>query len=152
MLLKFISKSMRAIGVFILFSYSVTSLFFGLIVKDFDPSSLLGKVADYSVSFDNKFYDFRMKRHLDPKFMSKDITIINIDDYSLQKIGSWPLPRSIHAQMIRKLNHFGAKVIGLDIIFPEKSPVCGVSSPDKDFAKAIEEFSTSCNAAKIACL
>jgi adenylate cyclase len=136
---------MRAIGVFLLFSYSVTSLFFGLIVKDFDPSSLLGKVADYSVSFDNKFYDFRMKRHLDPKFMSKDITIINIDDYSLQKIGSWPLPRTIHAQMIRKLNHFGAKVIGLDIIFPEKSPVCGVSSPDKDFAKAIEEFQSSGN-------
>ena len=43
---------MRAIGVFLLFSYSVTSLFFGLIVKDFEPSSLLGKVADYSVSFD----------------------------------------------------------------------------------------------------
>ena len=111
-------------------------------MRDIDPNTFWGKIADYSVSFDSKFYDFRMKKHLNPNFVSKNVAIINIDDYSLQKIGSWPLPRTVHAKMIRKLNTFGAKVIGLDIIFPEKAPVCGTASPDEDFATAIAEFQT----------
>jgi adenylate cyclase len=128
--------------VLLIFSFSVTSIISSLLSRDIDSNTFWGKIADYSVSFDSRFYDFRMKKHLDPKFVSKNVAIINIDDYSLQKIGSWPLPRTVHAKMIRKLNTFGAKVIGLDIIFPEKAPVCGTAAPDEDFAKAIEEFQT----------
>lgn len=78
-----------------------------------------------------------MKDHLDPNFKSKDIVLLRIDDESLQKIGTWPLRRSIHAQYLKKLQHFGAKVVAMDIMFPEKSPT---PEDDTAFAEAIKEF------------
>lgn len=140
MLSKLITKPLRPLGLFLIFIFSALSIIWSLMLRDLDSSKLLGKIADYTVSFDNRFYDFRMKEAMDPKFVSENITIVNIDDYSLQKIGSWPIPRTVHAQMIRKLKHFGATVVGLDIMFPEKAPVCGETSPDDDLAQAISEF------------
>ena len=140
MLLKFITKSLRPLGLFLIFAFSVMCIFWSLFLRDLDSGTILGKIADYSVAFDNRFYDFRMKSLLDPNFVSKDIVIVNIDDYSLQNIGSWPIPRTIHAQMLRKLKHFGVKVVGMDVMFPEKSPVCGGSSPDNVFSDAISDF------------
>ena len=81
-----------------------------------------------------------MKALLDPNFKSKEITLIKIDDYSLQKIGSWPIPRTVHAEMIDQLGHFGAKVVGLDIFYPERSPDFGKISPDKVFVNSIKNF------------
>lgn len=43
------------------------------------------------------------------------IAIIAIDDQSIEKIGRWPWPRSILANMIKKLSKVKAKVIGLKI-------------------------------------
>ncbi|MBA2406203.1 MAG: CHASE2 domain-containing protein, partial [Bdellovibrionales bacterium] len=126
-------------GLFIIFAFSVMSIFWTMVLRDIDPETFWGKIADYSVSFDNRFYDFRMKALLDPKFVSKDIAIVNIDDYSLQKIGTWPIPRTVHAKVLRKLKHFGVKVVGMDIMFPEKAPVCGGSSPDDVFAEALRD-------------
>ena len=127
-------------GLFLIFAFSVMSIFWSLFLRDLDSGTILGKIADYSVAFDNRFYDFRMKSLLDPNFVSEDIVIVSIDDYSLQNIGSWPIPRTIHAQMLRKLKHFGVKVVGMDVMFPEKSPVCGGSSPDNVFSDAISDF------------
>ena len=81
-----------------------------------------------------------MKSLLDPNFKSKEITLIKIDDYSLQKIGSWPIPRTIHAEMIDQLSHFGAKVVSLDIFYPERSPDFGKISPDKVFVNSLKNF------------
>ncbi len=94
----------------------------------------------YTRSFEDKFYDYRKKTLLDPNFKSKDITLIKIDDYSLEKIGFWPIPRTYHAKMIDNLAHFGAKVVAMDILYPEKSPQQGKISPDKILAKSIENF------------
>jgi adenylate cyclase len=47
------------------------------------------------------------------------IRIINIDDKSLKKIGQWPWPRTIVAQMIDRLAAAGAAVIAFDIDFAE---------------------------------
>ena len=48
-----------------------------------------------------------------------DLIIVAIDDESLSRIGRWPWPRSVHAQLVRRLHADGAKVIGLDILFVE---------------------------------
>lgn len=140
MLTKLITKTLRPLGVFLIFAFSGMSIFWTLLLRDIDPDTFWGKIADYSVSFDNRFYDFRMKSQLDPNFVSEHIAIVNIDDYSLQKIGTWPIPRTVHAQMLKKLKTFGVKVVGLDIMFPEAAPVCGENSPDTEFANAITEF------------
>ena len=47
------------------------------------------------------------------------VRVIAIDDESLGKLGQWPWSRTVLAQLIDQLNAMGAKVIALDLIFPE---------------------------------
>jgi adenylate cyclase len=47
------------------------------------------------------------------------VRIVDIDEESLQKIGQWPWPRSILADLVDKLAADNAAVIGFDIVFPE---------------------------------
>jgi adenylate cyclase len=56
-------------------------------------------------------------------------------------LGTWPIPRRLHAKMINQLEHFGTKVVALDITYPEKAPVCGPDNPDIEFGKALHQFS-----------
>ena len=48
------------------------------------------------------------------------IAIIDIDEKSLEELGAWPWPRHVIAEMIDLLNENGAKLIGLNILFPEE--------------------------------
>lgn len=56
-----------------------------------------------------------------PHAYDPSITIVAIDDASLGKIGRWPWPRRVHADLIKKLSDAGATVIGYDVNFPEVS-------------------------------
>src|SRR6516164_2827119 len=47
------------------------------------------------------------------------IRVVDIDDESLGKIGQWPWPRTIVAQLVDKLRETGAAVIAFDIDFAE---------------------------------
>ncbi len=47
------------------------------------------------------------------------IRIVDIDDRSLAKIGQWPWPRTIVAQLVDKLAKAGAAVVAFDIDFAE---------------------------------
>ncbi len=111
---------------------------------EIDQKNVIDKILafthNYSRSFEERFYDYRLKSTIDPNFKSKEITLITIDDFSLQKIGSWPLPRTIHAKMIDQLSQFGAKVVGLDIFFPERSPYYGKVSPDAILSESIKNY------------
>lgn len=63
------------------------------------------------------------------------IIIVAIDYESLQRVEHrWPWPRSIHAQLIRKLSQAGARVVAFDVLFLDADPV-----HDADLAKAAEE-------------
>ena len=51
-----------------------------------------------------------------------EIVIIAIDEPSFAEISrQWPWPRSIHARLIEHLNKGGARVIGFDVLFAERS-------------------------------
>ncbi len=128
---------------FVIFLFAVACIFGSIFVRDIDNSTFFSKFLDYTVSFENRFYDFRMKSHLDPDFKSQKIVLVKIDDYSLQNLGSWPIPRTDHAKMIDKLRTFGAKVVALDILFPEKSPQLKNLSPDEVLARSIKNFQGS---------
>lgn len=56
-----------------------------------------------------------------PPPIADDVVLIAIDETSLQQLGSWPWPRSTHAELIRKLDAAGAKTIVFDVLFPEPS-------------------------------
>ena len=70
--------------------------------------------------WERKFYDYKfaIRGEMDPP---DDIVIIGVDDDSMKELGRWPWPRSIIAKGIENLAKAGAKVIGVDIIFPEES-------------------------------
>ena len=47
------------------------------------------------------------------------IVIVAIDEKSLQTLGRWPWSRSLHAELINRLQKTGSNVIGLDLLFSE---------------------------------
>jgi adenylate cyclase len=58
-------------------------------------------------------FGMRGKRAVDPR-----IVIVGIDDKTLQTIGSYPLPRSDYALLVRQLKQSGARVVSFDVTFP----------------------------------
>jgi adenylate cyclase len=52
--------------------------------------------------------------------LQSSVAIIDIDDRSLAAVGRWPWPRVKMANLITQLQKYGAVVIVLDMIFPEK--------------------------------
>ncbi|MGC5325865.1 CHASE2 domain-containing protein [Brevibacillus sp. SYSU BS000544] len=50
-----------------------------------------------------------------------NIVIVGIDDYSLENLGRWPWPRSIHADLVERIAQSGPKAIGLDLLLTEAS-------------------------------
>ncbi|MFH1077701.1 MAG: adenylate/guanylate cyclase domain-containing protein [Patescibacteria group bacterium] len=56
-----------------------------------------------------------------PRQADTSIIIVAIDDASLGKIGRWPWPRSIHAELIRILAEARPSAIAYDVNFPESS-------------------------------
>lgn len=65
-----------------------------------------------------------------------DIVIIDIDDKSISKLGRWPWPRSLHAQLLDKLTKAQSKAVVFDVLFPELDE----NHPESDlsFTRAIK--------------
>jgi adenylate cyclase len=97
-------------------------------------------VAKYAEVLENKFYDFRFLRARDKEVKSKKISLVHIDDLSLEKIGRWPWSRNVWVEVIEKLQNFGAKVVSFDIFFSEPEVACNAQSPDEILAQAIKKF------------
>ena len=65
-------------------------------------------------------YDAETRFSQGQKRDSSEIALIDIDDKSFSKLGSWPWPRDLIAEMIDNLTQGGAKLIGLNIPLIEK--------------------------------
>ncbi len=76
-------------------------------------------------NFELKFYDTRMKLNRYEKKAEK-IVIVDIDDYSIERLGRWPWPRSVIAKTINKINLGKPKVIGLGFIYSEYEESSGL--------------------------
>ncbi|MGH6865033.1 MAG: CHASE2 domain-containing protein [Methyloceanibacter sp.] len=55
-------------------------------------------------------------RNFDPAL---PVRIVDIDEESLERLGQWPWPRTILADLVQKLGSNGAAAIGFDMVFPE---------------------------------
>jgi adenylate cyclase len=64
-----------------------------------------------------------------------NIVIIDIDEKSLYRMGQWPWPRTVVADLIKKIHHADPKAIGIDIVFAEKDR----TSPNQ-YVKLFEGF------------
>lgn len=64
-------------------------------------------------------FDFFQQLQPRPYDPALPVRIVDIDDESLEKIGQWPWPRSVLAQLVARLGEH-AKSISFDIVFAEK--------------------------------
>jgi two-component system, OmpR family, phosphate regulon sensor histidine kinase PhoR len=78
--------------------------------------------------------DFRMSA---PGATPEEIVIVAVDEPSLRRMGSWPWPRTFHAEALRQMKAGGAKVIGVDIGFYEPDRLDPFN--DADLAAATRE-------------
>jgi adenylate cyclase len=64
-------------------------------------------------------YDLRINT-VPPHPSSGAIVIAAVDDKSIAKLGQWPWPRAVLAQLVNALKDYQVKVVGFDAIFSEE--------------------------------
>ena len=68
------------------------------------------------------------------------VTIILVDDHSLESLGRWPLSRALFARALEVLDQVKAKVVGFDLLFTE--PDEPVPADVRDIVRATAETLT----------
>lgn len=103
-------------------------------------SAMVYKQAPILEIVENIAYDSGVRlTYRNPNATDK-IAIIAIDDQSIEKIGRWPWPRNVLANMIEKLAAVKAKVIGLQIFLTEPQ-----TDPGLEYIEKLQQY---LNAAK----
>src|SRR5256885_1028265 len=78
------------------------------------------RIADPAPVEELRVRTFDTFQLIDPRVKTaRPVTIIDIDEKSLAKLGQWPWPRTRIADLIINLTALGAAVIGFDIVFAE---------------------------------
>jgi CHASE2 domain-containing sensor protein/signal transduction histidine kinase len=111
-------------------------LFHGLVREWLWIGLLLLPITAYlslspGLALNNPLYD--SLRRLTPVPVDPRILLVTIDDPSLKKLGQWPWPRSLHADLIDRLSAAQPKAILFDVMFSE--PVDPAN--DKRLAEAV---------------
>ena len=122
---KFILIEKKNIVFFLIF----TILFIGL--------NILPGFKNFIEKYENLLIDFRFQITQSP-IQTKDIVVVDIDASSINKLSLWPFPRSYWGTAIQNLNNYGAKVIGIDVLFDTQS-----LNKDEDliFSKTLQNYS-----------
>ena len=53
---------------------------------------------------------------------SEQVVVVAIDNRSIEALGRWPWPRTLHAQALDRLTAAGAASVGYDVLFAEPDP------------------------------
>jgi adenylate cyclase len=78
------------------------------------------RVADPAPVEEIRVRTFDFFQRIDPRQKTaRPVTIVDIDDKSLEKFGQWPWPRTRIADLITELTRLGAVVIAFDAVFSE---------------------------------
>ena len=74
---------------------------------------------DFLQAVEVRLYDLHFKLRGTQARGTERIVIVAIDEKSLASLGRWPWPRSLMADLVRKLSEAGARVIAVDILLSE---------------------------------
>ncbi|AJY65821.1 CHASE2 domain-containing protein [Burkholderia glumae] len=81
---------------------------------------LAGVAWQSTASIDRLIYDHLLAaRRLAP---DPAIVVVEIDNPSLERLGRWPWPRSVHAQLLERLAQARPAAVVYDVLFTEASP------------------------------
>jgi len=91
---------------------------------------IAGRTPDILQKLDLWIYDSWVRATLEAKG-SPQVTVLEVDEASLYKLGQWPWPRDRVAEVVRRVfDDYGARAMAFDIVFAE---------PDRSDAQAIQE-------------
>ena len=76
------------------------------------------------------YFDQLQRWHPRPA-ADRQVMVVDIDEESLRRLGQWPWPRNRLAEMLIRLDHAGAAVVGFDMAFTE---------PDRTSPRAMLEL------------
>jgi adenylate cyclase len=84
----------------------------------------LSAATDLPDRYELTTYDWRMRQAADPASVNKDIVFVEINDLSIRKLQEgfhmrWPWPRVAIGLVIEFLRRAPAKVVAVDVTFPE---------------------------------
>jgi len=89
------------------------------------------RVADPAPVEEIRVRTFDAFQRIDPrKKTARPVTIVDIDDKSLEKLGQWPWPRTRIADLVTELTRLGAVVIAFDAVFSEPDRLNPASAAD----------------------
>src|SRR5450432_2643269 len=78
------------------------------------------RIADPPPVEELRVRTFDTFQRIDPRVKTaRPVTIVDIDERSLAKLGQWPWPRTRIADLVANLTKLGAVVIAFDVIFSE---------------------------------
>jgi adenylate cyclase len=78
------------------------------------------RIADPAPVEEIRVRTFDFFQRIEPrKKTARPVTIVDIDDKSLEKVGQWPWPRTRIADLVTELTGLGAVVIAFDAVFSE---------------------------------
>lgn len=103
--------------------------------------AVLGFVVFLFVLQHFQFVDFRELDAVDWRFRIRGVekahpslVLVIIDDFSLEAIGQWPWPRSVHAVLLDVLSRYSPRFIFYDTLFTEASSL----EEDERLARSVE--------------
>ncbi len=103
-------KNVKKLIIFLIFGFLASTL----------SSILYLKKVDFFDAIELKLRDIRFRtRSFDD--VDNRISIVAIDEKSINELGRWPWDRKIIAKLIDNINSYGAKTLALDIVFSETS-------------------------------
>ena len=95
------------------------------------------RLVDPALTDRLRFQQFDLLQQLWPRAAGESpVAIVDFDEDSLRRVGQWPWPRNLIAQVVDRLTQSGAAAIGFDMVFPEPDRM----SP-AEFAKLTTDLS-----------
>src|SRR6185312_10736727 len=111
-----------------------------LIVRAWDP--------DLLAAMRFKFFDI-FQQWQPREVTAFPVTIVDIDEASLARLGQWPWPRSVLASLVNRLQQDGAAAIGFDVAFAEPDRSLSIDTgrllmlPPSDLKRALTDIKTN---------
>jgi adenylate cyclase len=81
---------------------------------------LVLRLIDPALTERLRFQQFDLMQQLFPREMqTSPVVVVDFDEESLRRVGQWPWPRNVIANLVEQLAQHGAVAIGFDVVFPE---------------------------------
>ena len=94
-------------------------------------AALIGSEPRWNLRFQSAWFD--TYQLLKPReIVSTPVTVVEIDEKSLARLGQWPWPRTVLAELVRDIERERPAAIGVDILMPEPDRL----SPEHLLARA----------------